>query len=482
MKYRISEHCRYRLRKPKRIRKTITADERKDRKQSLTVNVLIMAKSKNKKNRVTAGDLFGKLGRTGNSKSAHGQDDEFIEEPLDELDEDAIDVTSDEGDSDSDLDINALLKKYMPDYQDDEPAADEGGSVLSKFRKKEDRQEDLTEDEKLIDALDDAFGAEELFAEEFSDDAADGQVDSDEELDFSGLMSSLKKTASSESGEETISEYDLAEEDSFNEAEEEPEFTDEFVGEVFSADEFAEEESLETDPAADDFEEPDGEEDLTADAPDLPEDFVAEKPKKKGLFGSLFGSRGERKESSRKKASVDDFADELEEQEREMGGTDSVEDDLAVPDPDTLDAVAEERAAAELVQEKLDDLLTEEQRSLWAPEFYMCPDPDQKALTDQALGTGGESEKDPQEEGPDSASAADSDEGDGKADSFKSREHIYGIRVDENGILDNYIFYGEEPVYLCVAGNTRHEDTVRTFLEFMKGVPAGSAQEEQSEA
>lgn len=360
MKYRISEHCRYRLRKPKRIRKTITADERKDRKQSLTVNVLIMAKSKNKKNRVTAGDLFGKLGRTGNSKSAHGQDDEFIEEPLDELDEDAIDVTSDEGDSDSDLDINALLKKYMPDYQDDEPAADEGGSVLSKFRKKEDRQEDLTEDEKLIDALDDAFGAEELFAEEFSDDAADGQVDSDEELDFSGLMSSLKKTASSESGEETISEYDLAEEDSFNEAEEEPEFTEEFVGEEFSADEFAEEESLETDPAADDFEEPDGEEDLTADAPDLPEDFVAEKPKKKGLFGSLFGSRGERKESSRKKASVDDFADELEEQEREMGGTDSVEDDLAVPDPDTLDAVAEERAAAELVQEKLDDLLTEE--------------------------------------------------------------------------------------------------------------------------
>jgi hypothetical protein len=129
-----------------------------------------------------------------------------------------------------------------------------------------------------------------------------------------------------------------------------------------------------------------------------------------------------------------------------------------------------------------DDLLTEEQRSLWAPEFYMCPDPDQKALTDQALGTGGESEKDPQEEGPDSASAADSDEGDGKADSFKSQEHIYGIRVDENGILDNYIFYGEEPVYLCVVGNTRHEDTVRTFLEFMKGVPAGSAQEEQSEA
>ena len=115
MKYRISEHCSYRLRKPKRIRKTITADERKDRKQSLTVNVLIMAKSKNKKNRVTAGDLFGKLGRTGNSKSAHGQDDEFIEEPLDELDEDAIDVTSDEGDSDSDLDINALLKKNMPD-------------------------------------------------------------------------------------------------------------------------------------------------------------------------------------------------------------------------------------------------------------------------------------------------------------------------------------------------------------------------------
>lgn len=366
MKYRIAEHCRYRLRKPKHLRKTNSADERKDRKQSLTVNVLIMAKSKNKKNRVTAGDLFGKLGKTGKTKSASVQDEEFIEEPLDDAadltDEDAIDVTADEGDSDSDLDINALLKKYMPDYQDEEPEADEGG-VLSRFRKKDnDRKSDeLTEEEKLIDALDDAFGAEDLFAEGAAEE------ESDEDLDFSGLMSSLKKNASPEPGEDTISEYDLADDAADVFEDDAPVEDSEFSFDDFDDDSgdipeenFEEEKS----DSADDFSQlSDDEEadDLTADAPELPEDFIAEKPKKKGLFAGLFGGR----KNAADVKPVDAFADELEEQERELG-TDTVqEEELAVPDPDMLDA-AGEIASAELVQDKLEDLMSEEAGEAYA--------------------------------------------------------------------------------------------------------------------
>lgn len=338
MRYRIAEHCRYRLRKPRHKRSTITADERKDREQSLTVNVLIMAKSKNKKNRVTAGDLFGKLGKTGNSKAASRQDEEFLEEPLNDgsadlYDEDAIDVTSDEGDSDSDLDINALLKKYMPDYQEDEPAKAENGSVLSRFRKKNGTQ---SEEDKLIDALDDAFGAEDLFTE--SSDAAE-----EEDLDFSGLMSSLKKTAADEAGDETISEYDLAEEEEPGGEVPEEEFAEEF------ADAFADEgetPAAEEEFPSDDFETV-SEEDLTADAPELPEDFVPEKPKKKGKFASLF---------SRKKASADEFADALEEQERELSESAVPAEEPPLPDPDAM----EKEFTAASVRDSREDLLTEE--------------------------------------------------------------------------------------------------------------------------
>ena len=126
-----------------------------------------------------------------------------------------------------------------------------------------------------------------------------------------------------------------------------------------------------------------------------------------------------------------------------------------------------------------DDLLTEEERSAWAGDFYMAPDPDEDALTDQALGLSGESEEEQTEGGGPAAGAGDTDE---NAHSAGDEEHIYGIRVDENGVLDNYIFYGEEPVYLCAVGNTKHEDTVRKFMEFMKGVPADSVSEGQDGA
>ncbi len=369
MRYHITEHCTYKLRKPKRTSKTITADERKDRKQSLTVNVLIMAKSKNKKNRVTAGDLFGKLGKNEKNKAApQTEDDEFIAEPLEELDEDAIDVTSDEGDSDSDLDINALLKKYMPDYQeDDEPADDEeAGGVLAKFRDQID--EELSDDEKLIDALDSAFGTEEP--------ESDGE--SDDDLDFSGLMSSLKKSSTDvpEPGEDTISEYDLAD-DAFLDAFAEEEFSEEDLPEEMpELEEVHEEDTDEEDPAAVDFAE--SEEDLTDDAPELPEDFVPEKPKKKGLFSSLFG---------KKKAEADEFAAELEEREREFGEENpeqEPEEDLAIPDQEVLEA-AEETPVAGTVEDRIGEMLTEgtdDVIELPAEEVRETEESDEKRIDD----------------------------------------------------------------------------------------------------
>lgn len=148
---------------------------------ALPVNVLIMAK--NKKN-ITAGDLFSRLGRRGGDKTASDgagakknrnaradrnvpdidNENEFLDE------NDSIDVTRDE--SDSELDINSLLKKYMPDYDENDADSDEdGGSaeahrggVLSRL-KGAGRElggsrpdEERTEDEQLIDSLDNAFG------------------------------------------------------------------------------------------------------------------------------------------------------------------------------------------------------------------------------------------------------------------------------------------------------------------------------------
>lgn len=357
MRYHITEHCTYKLRKPKHVSKTITADERKDLKSALTVNVLIMAKSKNKKNKVTAGDLFGKLGKGGKSQPISvPEDDEFIAEPLEDLDEDAIDLTVDESDSDSDLDINALLKKYMPDYHEDEeesePEDKESGGVLAKFM---DRfEEELTEEEKLIDTLDSVFETEEQEMPE--------KADADDEIDFSDLMSSLRKSSfdSSDSDEEeTISEYDLAEEDALDEEVPVEEFgkdfavfEDEFTEEDISDEEYA----VEEDTAEQDFEEvPD--EDLTADAPLLPEEFAEEKPKKKGLFASLFG---------KKKPEADAFAAELEEKERtfeDVGFADEPFADEsaeapAVPDQEILEA-AEDAPAAESMEDRLSEMLTD---------------------------------------------------------------------------------------------------------------------------
>lgn len=182
MKYKIKQHIRFRLKRPvKRIDKNsifknvgeeVTKNKaygRMDRKDNLSVNVLIMAKDKkknSKESRITAGDLFGKLGRRENVNNKQN-DNEFVK------DSNSIDVTDEAYDSDSDLDINELLKKYIPDYDsENDKNSDENtempkkSGVLSMLKKTEanviaEDENEKDENDHLIDSLDTAFGLPE---------------------------------------------------------------------------------------------------------------------------------------------------------------------------------------------------------------------------------------------------------------------------------------------------------------------------------
>ena len=194
MKYKIKQHIRFRLKRPvRRIDKNsifknkgeeVTKNKaygRMDRKDNLSVNVLIMAKDKKKnsnESRITAGDLFGKLGRRENDNNK--KENEFVK------DSNFIDVTDEAYDSDSDLDINELLKKYIPDYDsENDNISDENAEmpkksgVLSMLKKTEanaiaedDNEKD--ENDHLIDSLDTAFGLPEK-----SNENKDKKSDSD---------------------------------------------------------------------------------------------------------------------------------------------------------------------------------------------------------------------------------------------------------------------------------------------------------------
>lgn len=132
---------------------------------------LLWLKIKRKIKKVTAGDLFGKLGKRGrdNSEGADELKDEisFIDDGADN----SIDVSGAQNNSDSDLDINELLRKYMPDYDSDEnsdtPAEEESlarqGGILSRLKntaaeKPASDADKPSEDEQLISSLDNAFG------------------------------------------------------------------------------------------------------------------------------------------------------------------------------------------------------------------------------------------------------------------------------------------------------------------------------------
>lgn len=175
MKYRIKQHIGFKFRYPVHLTEDAIgknkANGRCDRTDKVSVNVLVMAKDKKKNKKVTAGDLFGKLGKRGrdNSESADELKDEisFIDDGADN----SIDVSGAQNNSDSDLDINELLRKYMPDYDSDEdsdiPSEEESlarqGGILSRLKntaaeKPASDADNPSDDEQLISSLDNAFG------------------------------------------------------------------------------------------------------------------------------------------------------------------------------------------------------------------------------------------------------------------------------------------------------------------------------------
>ena len=176
MKYKIKQHIGFKFRYPVHLTEDDIgknkANGRCDRTDKVSVNVLVMAKDKKKNKKVTAGDLFGKLGKRGrdNSEGADELKDEisFIDEGADN----SIDVSGAHNNSDSDLDINELLRKYMPDYDSDEnsdtPSEEESlarqGGILSRLKNTAaekpatDTADKPSEDEQLISSLDNAFG------------------------------------------------------------------------------------------------------------------------------------------------------------------------------------------------------------------------------------------------------------------------------------------------------------------------------------
>ena len=49
-------------------------------------------------------------------------------------------------------------------------------------------------------------------------------------------------------------------------------------------------------------------------------------------------------------------------------------------------------------------------------------------------------------------------------------EQIYGVRVDDSGILSDYAWYPtDQKVYFGIVSNTRHEDMALTYLHYLKG-------------
>ena len=119
---------------------------------------------------VTAGDLFNKLGRDRQDNSADNTAEKKTN--LDNIAFDSLDLTQGGEESDSDLDLNALLRKYMPEFNEEEstePKAQKGG-VLSRIKSTaaEEQTVHKNRDEQLMDALDSAFStpADDLFTED----------------------------------------------------------------------------------------------------------------------------------------------------------------------------------------------------------------------------------------------------------------------------------------------------------------------------
>lgn len=241
MKYKIKQHIGFKFRYPVHLTEDDIgknkANGRCDRTDKVSVNVLVMAKDKKKNKKVTAGDLFGKLGKRGrdNSDNADELKDEisFIDEGADN----SIDVSGAQNNSDSDLDINELLRKYMPDYDSDEnsdtPAEEESlarqGGILSRLKNTaaekpaSDTADKPSEDEQLISSLDNAFGipAKKTDKDSFIDEY---ELNEDEISDEPDLTVDIPEN-------EPVSEKTASEKAASEKAAVEPVFDEEFLAE-----------------------------------------------------------------------------------------------------------------------------------------------------------------------------------------------------------------------------------------------------------
>lgn len=246
MKYKIKQHIGFKFRYPVHLTEDAIgknkANGRCDRTDKVSVNVLVMAKDKKKNKKVTAGDLFGKLGKRGrdNSESADELKDEisFIDDGADN----SIDVSGAHNNSDSDLDINELLRKYMPDYDSDEnsdtPAEEESlarqGGILSRLKNTaaekpaSDTADKPSEDEQLISSLDNAFGipAKKTDKDSFIDEY---ELNDDEISDEPDLTVDIPEEEPV--SEKTASEKAAFEEEASEKAAVEPVFDEEFLAE-----------------------------------------------------------------------------------------------------------------------------------------------------------------------------------------------------------------------------------------------------------
>lgn len=341
MKYKIKQHIGFKFRYPVHLTEDAIgknkANGRCDRTDKVSVNVLVMAKDKKKNKKVTAGDLFGKLGKRGrdNSESADELKDEisFIDDGADN----SIDVSGAQNNSDSDLDINELLRKYMPDYDSDEdsdiPSEEESlarqGGILSRLKntaaeKPASDADNPSEDEQLISSLDNAFGipAKKTDKDSFIDEY---ELNEDEPAaDEPDLTVDIPE-------DEPAPEKTAFEEEASEKATVEPVFDEEFLAEPEEA---TEEDS--SDSIGDDIGDNIGEE---------TEEPVMEK---KSVF-SFFGKR-KNKEKPAPEAAVTDDADLLADLDDDTV-TDKAADTSATkekPAENIADTSAESEAVAEV--------------------------------------------------------------------------------------------------------------------------------------
>ncbi len=143
------------------------------------------------------------------------------------------------------------------------------------------------------------------------------------------------------------------------------------------------------------------------------------------------------------------------------------------------------------VFKKLDDLLDDERKSAWAGELCYAEEPPELTEDSAVADTEGPAEENTAESADAAAkeNAGDSADAAAKEDAGKSAEEaaeagaadhegkgIYGVRVDENGRMDDYIIYGDEPVYLCIFSTAKNVDTALEFLDFMKGMEKSEAE------